>query len=167
MNVIIRSARLGDLDAIMAIERACFDAEDTFSRFLFLSFLQRLKGEIFLVAIVPQEKNSTEKVVGFIVVLRKKSIYHYEIATINVDPKYQKKGIGTKLMIKIEERIREKIKPKERKNNSKILIELMVHTQNTAAIGLYEKLGYNLIQLVPNYYRKNRDGLKMVKKMVF
>ena len=71
----------------------------------------------------------------------------YDIIQIGVDPNYQRQGIATKLMDKI--------------NDKPIVLE--VNANNTKAVNLYYKLGFKKVVDLPNYY-KNHDGIRMIKQ---
>lgn len=71
----------------------------------------------------------------------------YDIIQIGVDPNFQRQGIATKLMDKI--------------NDKPIVLE--VNANNTKAINLYYKLGFKKVVDLPNYY-KNEDGIRMIKQ---
>ncbi len=71
----------------------------------------------------------------------------YDIIQIGVDPNYQRQGIATKLMDKI--------------NDKPIVLE--VNANNTKAVNLYYKLGFKKVVDLPNYY-KNDDGIRMIKQ---
>lgn len=71
----------------------------------------------------------------------------YDIIQIGVDPNYQRQGIATKLMDKI--------------NDKPIVLE--VNANNTKAVNFYYKLGFKKVVDLPNYY-KNDDGIRMIKQ---
>lgn len=71
----------------------------------------------------------------------------YDIIQIGVVPNYQRQGIATKLMDKI--------------NDKPIVLE--VNANNTKAVNLYYKLGFKKVVDLPNYY-KNDDGIRMIKQ---
>jgi len=62
--------------------------------------------------------------------------------------------------------IHELVKSKKIDENSQnIIIELTVHDKNDAAIALYEKLEYKRIETIPNYYRKGKTVIRMIKSL--
>lgn len=66
--------------------------------------------------------------------------YEYEIHTIGVDPAYQGKGIGRKLLADLLD-------------NARGAVFLEVRTDNVAAIALYESVGFVQVGLRKRYYR--------------
>jgi len=75
------------------------------------------------------------------------------IATIGVDPRYQRRGIGRALLRACEAQIK---LPR---------MKLTVRLSNDAAISLYEKEGYRNLDIWKGYYSDGEDGLVMVKSL--
>lgn len=163
MGFKIRTATLQDLEAIYQIEKVCFDSSDVFHEETFEFFLRKT-GVFFLLA-VKSEKNrdGTDLVVGFIIA-QPKSNSKFEIITLDVHPDWQNKGLGTMLLREIEGQVSMRIKNK--KNGSEdFFIELVVYENNHSAKKLYTKMGYQILGKLHNYYSRDRDGLRMVKKI--
>lgn len=74
-----------------------------------------------------------------------------EILNFCIDPEFQSKGFGTKLMNDFFG---------ELKANSSIL---EVRSSNKKAIGLYEKFGFKTIRIRKEYYSNGEDALFMQK----
>ena len=92
------------------------------------------------------------KVTGFIHISSNYEII--DILNIVVDPKYEKQGIGTKLINYI-------IKKKDT-ITSKIMLE--VRDDNLKAINFYQKNHFTIIAKRQNYY-KNKDALIMERNI--
>jgi len=75
------------------------------------------------------------------------------IATIAVDPRYRRHGIGRALLHACESRLGV---PKAR---------LTVRRSNQAAIAMYEKEGYSTIDVWKAYYNDGEDGMVMEKQL--
>lgn len=75
------------------------------------------------------------------------------IATIGVDPRYQRRGIGRALLHVCENRLGV---PKAR---------LTVRLSNQSAISMYEKEGYVSIDLWQGYYNDGEDAMLMEKTL--
>jgi ribosomal-protein-alanine N-acetyltransferase len=73
------------------------------------------------------------------------------IATIAVDPRWQRRGIGRMLLHACEERVKQ---PR---------MKLSVRISNHGAIALYEKEGYQTINVWGRYYSDQEDALVMEK----
>ncbi|MEG0770585.1 MAG: ribosomal protein S18-alanine N-acetyltransferase [Clostridia bacterium] len=78
-----------------------------------------------------------------------------QILNIGVSPNFQRKGIASKLLVKLEEIA------KEKKIN---YIILEVRSSNEKAISLYSKFGYNIIDIRKNYYKKPEEDAFIFKK---
>ena len=76
-----------------------------------------------------------------------------DIANIAVDTPYQKKGYGRQLMNHLEN---------QAVNKGCENIGLEVRVSNEAAIKLYERHGFSIINTRVNYY-KDEDGYRMMK----
>jgi ribosomal protein S18 acetylase RimI-like enzyme len=75
------------------------------------------------------------------------------IATIAVDPRYRRRGIGRALLHACESRLGV---PRAR---------LTVRISNQAAIAMYEKEGYATIDVWRAYYHDGEDGIVMEKQL--
>ncbi|MEK6752545.1 MAG: GNAT family N-acetyltransferase [Chloroflexota bacterium] len=75
------------------------------------------------------------------------------VATIAVDPRYQRRGIGRALLYACENKLGV---PKAR---------LTVRPSNHAAISMYEKEGYASIDLWKGYYNDGEDAMLMEKEL--
>ena len=76
------------------------------------------------------------------------------IMSLAVDPNARGRGVGAALTEAVEKSLIEK---------SVTTLQLVVSPENDAAIGLYEKLGYNRIQIVSDYFGPGADRLMMRK----
>lgn len=85
----------------------------------------------------------TNQVVGYL--SYKQTDVSYDVIQIGVDPNYRRQNIAYNLMQKIMDH--------------DVILE--VNVNNTAAISLYEKLGFKTITTLPNYYQGS-DGIRMI-----
>lgn len=76
--------------------------------------------------------------------------FEYEIHTIGVDPDHQRLGIGRRMMTDLLDFA-----------GPDGVVFLEVRTDNEAAIGLYESLGFVQIGLRKRYYRAGADAYTM------
>jgi ribosomal-protein-alanine acetyltransferase len=141
----IQIANLRDLAALRRLEHACFekDAWPLLDLIAVLSWPDVIK----LKAVEDGE------MIGFVAGDPRPSEGASWIATIGVDPRYQRRGIGRALLHACEER-------------SKLpRIKLTVRMSNQAAISLYEKEGYRSVDIWKKYYNDGEDGLVMEKAL--
>ena len=139
----IRTASIRDLGSLRRLENACFD-KDAWPLLDLIAVLTwpdviRLKAE------------EDEQLVGFVAGDPRPSKGVAWVATIGVDPGYQRRGIGRALLRACEERVN---LPR---------MKLTVRLSNRVAVSLYEKEGYRTIDVWKAYYDDGEDGLVMEK----
>jgi ribosomal protein S18 acetylase RimI-like enzyme len=168
MKVTIRKAEQKDLPSLIKIEHQCFSPAERFPD-NFLEFCLNEKDAILtLIASTKISKERSEdKVIGFIIAQRKTPLF-YEIITIDVAPAYTRKGVGQQLMQRIEKEIKQWAKKDPgvaqlRQPTININIQLMVDENNLPAKKLYQKMDYQMISLVKNYYQNGNHAIRMVK----
>ena len=144
----IRRGRIGDLDALLAVESAVFTT-DNLSRRSFRHFLISPNGSL----IVAEESG---KLAGYALVLyppRSKLARLYSIA---VAPHIGQRGIGPLLLKAAEDAAA---------SRRRHVMRLEVHEHNTRAIGRYEKSGYRLFGRHRDYYDDRADALRFEKSL--
>lgn len=142
-EVQIMRARWRDAWALRDLDRRCFNVIDAYDWFTYLN-LCAWPGLVALKAMVD------DQIIGFIAGDPRSRAGQVIIVTVSVDPQWRRRGIGERLMRMCEAHF------------DGASFQLMVRTSNTAAIHLYEKLGYEIVERVPKYYR-NEDGYSMFK----
>src|SRR5512136_2546550 len=143
----IRRAKLEDLPYIVEIEGLCFPEETAFPPGMFAYLI---KYSISLVACQPEGR-----VLGFIMGYisgRGGAVY-----TLDVHPRYRRKGIGSRLILALEEELRA-LGAKS--------MRLEAATEDPVAVNLYRKAGYRERELVRNYYVWEKDAVRMWKHLV-
>ncbi|MBM3151582.1 MAG: GNAT family N-acetyltransferase [Chloroflexi bacterium] len=143
MTLEIHPATLRDLAALQRIERACFP-EDAWPLLDLIAVLTwpdvtRLKAVV------------DGKMVGFIAADPRPAQDVTWIATLGVEPDYQRQGIASALLLACEKLIRTG------------LIRLCVRIGNTAAIRLYESKDYGRLDIWEGYYNDGSNALVMEK----
>lgn len=141
----IQTASLRDLGSLRRLEQACFekDAWPLLDLIAVLSWPDVIK----LKAVNDGE------MIGFVAGDPRPSEGATWIATIGVDPHYQRRGIGRALLHACEEKAK---LPR---------MKLTVRMSNEGAISLYEKEGYRSVDIWKRYYNDGEDGLVMEKKL--
>jgi ribosomal-protein-alanine N-acetyltransferase len=145
--IVIRRAVKDDIRSVYELEKRCF--KDPYPEVVLL-MLYQLYPELFFVAENGIEKNIVGYVSGMI---RMDGFGH--IASICVDEKYRRRGIGRRLMETIESAMRTIFKVCN--------FRLEVRVSNEPAIKLYESLGYRIISRLKGYYLDGEDGYLMTK----
>ena len=142
----IRDYQHADFPALCALDPLCFPEGIAYPpEEMALGLAQR--GAFALVA------ESSGQVVGFILAYRRGRPWGH-IITIDVHPDFRHQELGTRLMEHAEQRLKES-------GATRILLEAGV--ENETAIRFYEKLGYAIRRLLPNYYKDGSDAYLMEK----
>ncbi len=141
----IEIASIRDLAALRRLEHACFE-KDVWP-------LLDLIAVLTWPDVIKLKAVEDGEMVGFVAGDPRPSEGASWIATIGVDPRYQRRGIGRTLLRACEERI---TLPR---------VRLTVRMSNQVAISLYEKEGYRSVDIWKKYYNDGEDGLVMEKTL--
>jgi ribosomal-protein-alanine N-acetyltransferase len=139
----IQPASIRDLGALRRLARACFD-KDAWP-------LLDLIAVLTWPDVIRLKAVDNGEMVGFIAGDPRPSQGATWIATIGVDPGYQRRGIGFELLRACEEQAKLS------------RLKLTVRISNDGAISLYKKAGYRTIDIWKKYYSDGEDGLVMEK----
>ena len=143
----IEGASWRDLMALSALEKECF-SRDAWP-------LIELMGVLTFPGVVRLRALGNDELVGFIAGDPRRRDNTGWILTLGVLPDWRRQGIARVLLNKCEEKLH---MPQ---------MKLSVRRSNTAAICLYEKLGYKQVDIWSKYYRGGEDGLVLAKKMTW
>ncbi|MFM1896154.1 MAG: hypothetical protein RLZZ385_1228 [Pseudomonadota bacterium] len=146
--LVFREAMEEDLDALIAIETECF-ATDRLSRRRMRHWI-KAQNRILLVA---QDERG---LLGYALVLLHRGTRLARLYSIAITARARGTGLGRKLMKKIEAAASEK---------GRLFMRLEVAKDNSAAINLYEKLGYQVFDTFEDYYENHQDALRMQKRI--
>lgn len=142
-EITLSLASLWDLSAIRAIERAAF-LQDSWP-------ILEIIGVLTFSSVERWKAEDGERLVGFVAADIRKSQNLAWIATIAVDPDYRRQGLGNRLMEKVEGLVGVKH------------MRLSVRASNRAAIQLYQRRGYEQVDVWPQYYSGKEDAVVMEK----
>ncbi|MFI0848573.1 GNAT family N-acetyltransferase [Mesorhizobium sp. IMUNJ 23232] len=146
MSLKIRPARASDLDALVAVEQAVFDA-DRISRRSWRSFLAR-PSAVILIA------EDGGHVAGCCVILFRAGSDVARLYSIAASP--GRSGVGRALLAEAERT--------SARRGAKIM-RLEVRDDNLRAISLYEKSGYISFGRKPDYYADGATALRFEKPL--
>ena len=141
----IENAGWRDLRVLNALERTCF-GRDAWP-------LLELLGLLTIPGVVRLKACADQKMVGFIAGEARKIENTGWILTLGVLPDWRRRGIAQALLSACEQRM------------GMPQVKLTVRRSNTAAIGLYHKLGYQQVDIWSKYYQGGEDGLVLAKQM--
>ncbi|HLO29716.1 MAG TPA: GNAT family N-acetyltransferase [Anaerolineales bacterium] len=139
----IQTASLRDLGALRRLEQACFE-KDAWP-------LLDLIAVLTWPDVIKLKAVNDGEMIGFVAGDPRASEGATWIATVGVDPRYQRRGIGRALLRACEEKTK---LPRMR---------LTVRISNNGAISLYEQEGYHSVDIWKRYYNDGEDGLVMEK----
>lgn len=141
----IQPASLLDLNALRKLERNCFE-KDAWPLLDLIAVLTQSN-------VLRLKVMENGEMIGFAACDPRPPQAVAWIATIAVDPRFQRRGIGRALLHACEEMIGQ---PR---------MKLSVRISNHGAIALYEKEGYQTVDVWGRYYSDNEDALVMEKKL--
>lgn len=136
MSVRLRAADLRDLDAALALERACYPPQQAYSAEEYRYALGKAKA----VNLLAEDERG---VAGFVGAFHHSLWRAGHIYTINVHPSRRGTGLGKLLMAACEEELR-------KLGMTRCVLE--VNVDNADAIRLYERCGYTRVRRLPDYY---------------
>ena len=139
----IQPASIRDLGALRRLERACFD-KDAWP-------LLDLMAVLTWPEVIRLKAVDHDEMIGFIAGDPRPSQGAVWIATIGVDPRYQRRGVGHELLRACEEQAK---LPR---------VKLTVRISNDGALSLYRTAGYRIVDIWKKYYSDGEDGLVMEK----
>jgi [ribosomal protein S18]-alanine N-acetyltransferase len=136
MTVVYGPLTRADAARCAELEAQLFDGDDPWPARAFYAELEA--KHIHYVA-----ARADDKLVGYAGIARlgRRRPYEYEIHTIGVDPAFQGQGIGRGLLAELLEYA----------SGGAVFLE--VRTDNEAAIGLYESVGFVTVGMRKRYYR--------------
>ncbi|MFA6590023.1 MAG: N-acetyltransferase [Bacteroidales bacterium] len=146
--MLIRQATRADLKAILTIENSSFEAE-RFTRSQLLYLMTKARG-LFLVLELKGE------IAGYLSVLTHKKHHSLRIYSIAIDPARRGQKLAQELIEKAVDYARQLHLP---------ALSLEVNTENSPAISLYARNGFEAVEILEDYYGKGENALKMIKKL--
>jgi ribosomal-protein-alanine N-acetyltransferase len=155
----IREYRPEDLPRLSQIDQQCFPPGIAYNRAELARYIHR-PGAFTLVAesASPDTAATTQNtpvICGFLVAQKlKRGVGH--IITIDVLPQARRAGLGSKLMLEAESRLRAT-------GCNSLFLEVAVN--NLAAIQFYKRHGYFVLKTLPRYYQGELDALLMLKRL--
>ena len=144
----LRAATEADIDALAALEQASFSG-DRLSRRRLRHWV-KADNRVFLVA----EKDGV--LLGYALVLLRRGTRLARLYSLAVGPAGRGQGIGQALLSAAED---------ASSRSGRLYMRLEVAEQNSAAIALYQKLGYRTFGSYSNYYEDAGAALRMQKRI--
>jgi len=146
MPLATRTARASDIDALVRIENAVFQADRISRR----SFRQLIERETSVARVAEIDG----AVVGYFIVLFRRGSGVARLYSIAVAPEHAGAGVGRLLLAEAEDVAYDK---------DRMILRLEVRDDNARAIRVYEKAGYRRIGVEPDYYEDHAAALRYEK----
>jgi [ribosomal protein S18]-alanine N-acetyltransferase len=166
VEIHLRDFRQRDFEAAWRIDQQCFAPGISYSRVELAAYLRRpgafaLVAESSAFATDPQGQGvsadgSSPSILGFIAAeCGNRNRGH--IITIDVLPGARTVGVGSRLLLAAENRLRAA-------NCDCVILETAV--DNFAALSFYKKHEYNVVKTIPRYYSDGVDALVLKKDLL-
>ncbi|CAH1852377.1 ribosomal protein S18-alanine N-acetyltransferase [Convivina praedatoris] len=144
----IRYAQAADIEQMVAIQEAVYDGYSPWQAADFSFELRHPEDRIYLVV------EHEHRLVAFIGLVQRAWYHDLHITNLAVLPIWQGHGIGS-FLLKMVQKLGEEL--------NLPATSLEVRASNHIARRLYEKIGYQTIAIIKEYYRDNHeDALSMV-----
>ncbi|WP_019601252.1 GNAT family N-acetyltransferase/peptidase C39 family protein [Teredinibacter turnerae] len=144
----IRRAQLGDLNALLALEQACF-SNDRLSKRSFRHFIQASQSTL-LVA------EHSGAILAYGLVWHHKGTRLARLYSLAVSPEARGAGLASRLLARLEQNAAER---------GRLYMRLEVAKNNTRAIALYQARDYRIFGEYSDYYDDHTDALRMQKQI--
>jgi len=162
----LRDVQPEDLEALWRIDQQCFAPEIAYSRRELSAYIRRASS--FTVVAQPASTEgqtpgdsraapveSLSAIVGFIIAeANRREMGH--IISIDVLPAFRRSGLGSKLLVEAEKRLR-------MVRCRAVVLETAV--DNSVALAFYKRHQYRLVKIVPHYYLTGVDAFILEKKL--
>ena len=148
----LREASIEDLPSLLALEARCFTG-DLLTRRQFRWLIQKGHAAVQLLEMPTAEG---KVLAAYLLLLFHRGTALARIYSVAVDPAFRGQGLGEYLMQQAETLALEA---------GSTTLRLEVRTDNTAAIGLYERLGYRQFGHYTDYYEDHADALRFQKRL--
>jgi ribosomal-protein-alanine N-acetyltransferase len=153
----LRDYHPADFQRLWQIDQLCFPPGIAFTQMDLTGFVSR-RNAITLVAEFASPADGADPratIAGFVVAQPGRKIGR--VLTLDIVPEARRSGLGFRLLQECERRLRAR-------GCSQVYLETAVN--NEAAVKLYQKLGYNTLRVLPDYYPSHSlDALLMGKHL--
>ena len=147
-DLIKRKATIDDIDALVAIEEACFDS-DRISRRSFRTLIDRPTARTIVAEI-------DGTIIGYAMILFRKGTALARLYSLAVKPGGKIKGVGSGLLESAEQAAFDE---------GRVYMRLEVREDNERAIKLYERFHYRPIGRYLDYYADHMPALRYEKTL--
>ncbi|MBA3988507.1 MAG: N-acetyltransferase [Idiomarina sp.] len=146
----IREGQTADLDRLCELEQASF-SYDQIGRRSFRHLLLSPTARVFLV----EQPGTAPALLAYAIVLTRKNSRYWRLYSMATSSAARGQGIGKHLLTHILETAQHS------PDGSAGGMRLEVKCSNTAGLGLYRQLGFEITDILPAYYSDDSDGYRM------
>ncbi len=135
-----------DIDELVRIDQECFDKNQTYDSSFFDKLLSGNQ--------VSTKAIENDEIIGFVI-----SLFSGKLAviyTLDVRPRYRRRGVANRLVKVIEDEL-------NKRGCQEIILQTRVN--NSDAINLFVKRGYRQTKRISDYYSKGVDAFEMRKTL--
>ena len=150
---IVRPARAGDLDALVALENAAFSGDRATRR----AIRHAIGSASMTVLAATMWDGGSELLVGAATIERRRGSRIARLSSISVSPACAGQGLGSLILDAVEADAIE---------HGRNRLRLEVRDDNGAGIRLYERRGYRRWATKPDYYEDGTEALCYEKSLV-
>ncbi|HSC46665.1 MAG TPA: GNAT family N-acetyltransferase [Gammaproteobacteria bacterium] len=144
----IRPAELADLDALVALEERCFEA-DRLDR----GSLRHALASLTMLGLVDEDR---DQVRGYVLLRFRRQSTQVRILSLAVDPDARRQGVARALLKEVETAAQEQ-------GVTELILEL--REDNAVALALYRSLGFDQTGTLLAYYHDKSDALRLSKPL--
>lgn len=149
MNLRLRTATAADAAACFDLDQRCFEPDIAYDRET-IDLLCK-QGRVVLIA------ENDGRMIGFAAAERDDQLPNGLLITLDVEPEWRRRGVGSRLLNEVETRLREL---------GVATIYLHVYTKSHSALRLYKKFGYSTMGCLYDYYGPHKDAFLMARPLV-
>jgi ribosomal-protein-alanine N-acetyltransferase len=153
VTITIRPAAMADVPALLTIEYCSFMPGDAFNRRQIRDLVTNEHALCRVIAI-------NDQVVGWTVGFIRQHRHHRSarIYTLSIDPTFRGRGLARQLMLHMID---------ELTSRQARHLYLEVRVNNHKALSLYDRLGFQAVRLLRDYYGSTEHGLSMRLNLPF
>ncbi|MFW1677771.1 GNAT family N-acetyltransferase/peptidase C39 family protein [Pontibacter sp. JAM-7] len=144
----LREATRSDIDQLVKLEESAPGNKQLSKRRM--KYWVDTCHRIFLIA------ERRDEIQGYILILLHKGTRLARLHSLAISSKHQKQGIAKQLLVEAE---------KKAAAHNRFFMRVEVARNNSAAISLYEKLGYKIFELREHHYQNHQDAVRMQKRI--
>lgn len=139
----LRYATLADLDLMCALEESSF-SYDQIGRRSFRHLLQSPTAQVYVCT-------DAQHIIAYAIILTRRNSRYCRLYSMAINATARSKGVGSWLLTQVIEALKTQYHG----------MRLEVKTNNAAGLSLYYRLGFEVVDVLPDYYSDGDAGYRM------